>query len=54
MSSGLPQSLKDLVASGPSAHLSTINADGSPQVSVMVPYSVQRIGGVGPWAPSSK
>ncbi|MEX5633333.1 PPOX class F420-dependent oxidoreductase [Parafrankia sp. FMc2] len=35
MSGSLPQSLKDLVASGPLAHLSTINADGSPQVSVI-------------------
>ncbi|MCK9899061.1 PPOX class F420-dependent enzyme [Parafrankia colletiae] len=35
MSGGLPQSLKDLVATGPLAHLSTINADGSPQVSVI-------------------
>ncbi|GAB2924637.1 PPOX class F420-dependent oxidoreductase [Streptomyces mayteni] len=27
--------LRDLIASGPMAHLSTINADGSPQVSVV-------------------
>jgi PPOX class probable F420-dependent enzyme len=33
--SGLPQELRDLVASGPMAHLSTINADGSPQVTVV-------------------
>jgi PPOX class probable F420-dependent enzyme len=33
--SGLPQALRDLVASGPMAHLSTINADGSPQVTVV-------------------
>ena len=33
--SGLPQELRDLVASGPLAHLSTINADGSPQVTVV-------------------
>ena len=32
---GLPQKLRDLVASGPMAHLSTINADGSPQVTVI-------------------
>ncbi len=31
----LPQELKDLIASGPMAHLSTTNADGSPQVSVI-------------------
>jgi PPOX class probable F420-dependent enzyme len=33
--SGLPQELRDLVASGPMVHLSTINADGSPQVTVV-------------------
>jgi PPOX class probable F420-dependent enzyme len=33
--SGLPRELRDLVASGPMAHLSTINADGSPQVTVI-------------------
>ena len=33
--SGLPGELRDLVESGPLAHLSTINADGSPQVSVI-------------------
>jgi PPOX class probable F420-dependent enzyme len=33
--SGLPQELRDLIASGPMAHLSTINADGSPQVTVV-------------------
>lgn len=32
---GLPRQLRDLIASGPMAHLSTINADGSPQVSVV-------------------
>ena len=32
---GLPQKLRDLVASGPMAHLSTINGDGSPQVTVI-------------------
>src|ERR1700755_391674 len=33
--SGLPSELRDLIESGPLAHLSTINADGSPQVSVI-------------------
>ena len=33
--SGLPGELRDLISSGPMAHLSTINADGSPQVSVI-------------------
>lgn len=33
--SGLPPMLRDLIASGPMAHLSTVNADGSPQVSVV-------------------
>ena len=32
---GLPRELRDLIDSGPLAHLSTINADGSPQVSVV-------------------
>ena len=32
---GLPGELRDLIESGPMAHLSTINADGSPQVSVI-------------------
>jgi len=31
----LPPELRDLIDSGPLAHLSTINADGSPQVSVV-------------------
>jgi len=31
----LPEQLRDLVNSGPLAHLSTINRDGSPQVSVI-------------------
>ncbi len=31
----LPPALRDLVESGPLAHLSTINADGSPQVTVI-------------------
>src|SRR5580658_4911965 len=33
--SGLPGELRDLIEAGPMAHLSTINADGSPQVSVI-------------------
>jgi PPOX class probable F420-dependent enzyme len=33
--SALPEELRDLVASGPMAHLSTINPDGSPQVTVV-------------------
>jgi len=33
--SSLPRELRDLIASGPMAHLSTINADGSPQVTVI-------------------
>jgi PPOX class probable F420-dependent enzyme len=33
--SGLPRELRDLIESGPMVHLSTINADGSPQVSVI-------------------
>jgi PPOX class probable F420-dependent enzyme len=33
--SGLPRELRDLIESGPMAHLSTINPDGSPQVSVI-------------------
>src|SRR5438876_431319 len=33
--SGLPRELRDLVASGPMAHLSTINPNGSPQVTVI-------------------
>jgi hypothetical protein len=32
--SDLPCELRDLIESGPFAHLSTINADGSPQVSL--------------------
>jgi PPOX class probable F420-dependent enzyme len=32
---GIPAGLRDLIASGPMAHLSTVNADGSPQVSVI-------------------
>ena len=32
---GLPSELRDLIESGPMVHLSTINADGSPQVSVI-------------------
>jgi PPOX class probable F420-dependent enzyme len=33
--SALPASLRDLIESGPMAHLSTINADGGPQVTVI-------------------
>ena len=33
--SSLPPELRDLIESSPMAHLSTINADGSPQVSVI-------------------
>jgi PPOX class probable F420-dependent enzyme len=33
--SDLPRELRDLIASGPMAHLSTINPDGSPQVTVI-------------------
>jgi PPOX class probable F420-dependent enzyme len=33
--SQLPSELRDLIESGPLAHLSTINADGSPQVTVV-------------------
>jgi PPOX class probable F420-dependent enzyme len=33
--SKLPPELRELIASGPMAHLSTINADGSPQVTVI-------------------
>jgi PPOX class probable F420-dependent enzyme len=31
----LPRELRDLIESGPLAHLSTINADGSPQVTII-------------------
>ena len=31
----LPEQLRDLITSGPMAHLTTINRDGSPQVSVI-------------------
>lgn len=31
----IPPELRDLIESGPMAHLTTINADGSPQVSVI-------------------
>jgi PPOX class probable F420-dependent enzyme len=31
----LPEELRDLISSGPLTHLSTINADGSPQVTVV-------------------
>ncbi|MBY8881653.1 PPOX class F420-dependent oxidoreductase [Actinacidiphila acidipaludis] len=33
--SSLPRELRDLIESGPLAHLSTVNADGSPQVTVV-------------------
>jgi PPOX class probable F420-dependent enzyme len=33
--SSLPPELRELIASGPMAHLSTINVDGSPQVTVI-------------------
>ena len=33
--SALPQELRDLIESGPMAHLSTINPDGAPQVNPM-------------------
>src|SRR3984885_12104038 len=33
--SELPHELRDLIASGPMVHLSTVNADGSPQVTVI-------------------
>jgi PPOX class probable F420-dependent enzyme len=32
---GLPTELRQLIESGPLAHLSTVNGDGSPQVSVI-------------------
>jgi hypothetical protein len=31
----IPASVRDLIASGPLAHLTTINSDGSPQVTVV-------------------
>jgi PPOX class probable F420-dependent enzyme len=31
----IPQSVRDLVATGPLAHLTTLNSDGSPQVTVV-------------------
>ena len=33
--SSMPEELRNLIATGPLAHLTTINADGSPQVSVI-------------------
>jgi PPOX class probable F420-dependent enzyme len=33
--SGLSRELRELIASGPMAHLSTVNPDGSPQVTVI-------------------
>jgi PPOX class probable F420-dependent enzyme len=35
VSTPLPKELRDLVESGPLAHLSTVNPDGSPQVTVI-------------------
>jgi PPOX class probable F420-dependent enzyme len=32
---GVPEELRQLIVSGPMAHLTTINADGSPQVTVI-------------------
>ena len=32
---GLPEELRTLISSGPLTHLSTVNADGSPQVTVV-------------------
>ena len=32
---GLPEELRELIATGPLTHLSTVNADGSPQVTVV-------------------
>ena len=31
----IPQSVRDLIATGPNAHLITLNTDGSPQVTVV-------------------
>ena len=31
----IPQPVHDLIATGPYAHLTTLNTDGSPQVSVV-------------------
>jgi PPOX class probable F420-dependent enzyme len=31
----IPQSIRELIAAGPYAHVTTLNADGSPQVSVV-------------------
>ncbi|HVN89572.1 MAG TPA: PPOX class F420-dependent oxidoreductase [Candidatus Binataceae bacterium] len=31
----IPQSIRELIAQGPNAHLTTLNADGSPQVTVV-------------------
>jgi len=35
VSTPLPKELRDLIEAGPLAHLSTVNPDGSPQVSVI-------------------
>lgn len=44
----IPPEIKALIESGCPAHLVTLNADGSPQVTV-VWVGVERIEGVGPW-----
>ncbi len=31
----IPQSIRELIAQGPNAHLTTLNADGSPQVTLV-------------------
>jgi hypothetical protein len=31
----IPQAVRDLIATGPNAHLIPLNADGSPQVTVV-------------------
>jgi len=31
----IPESIRDLIATGPQAHLTTLNPDGSPQVTVV-------------------
>jgi predicted pyridoxine 5'-phosphate oxidase superfamily flavin-nucleotide-binding protein len=35
MATPMKRELRDLITSGPMAHLTTINADGNPQVSVI-------------------
>ncbi len=59
--------IRALIASGPYAHLTTLNQDGSPQVSVVwvgiendefvgfiTRITPHRFAGVGPWTPSQK